>query len=328
MPRQRIKICHLSTNGIRKLILVTCFCLVLCSLSPGIAADKFIIATPGLSIRYTPLYYGQEFGLFRDEALDVQVIVVRAGQVGIASLMSGEVDAITHAGTAVAAAIRGLPVKIVSITSDRPNHELLVVTTVRRPQDLKGKSIGLGSLEGTGGIIIRRILQAKGLNPDKDVTFISMATEVRLQAMVNGTIAGAMLSPPYTFLAADQGYQVFGRGKDYVRYLTEGVVTADSKIKQKRAGLVRFLRGWNRSAKFYKTNPGVMVPYIQKKFAIKESRLAQRMYEEDALNRTENGEIDISGIGEILDIAKETMRVKASIPAHQVFDFSLLEEAR
>jgi ABC-type nitrate/sulfonate/bicarbonate transport system substrate-binding protein len=302
--------------------------LAVCCADPGLAAEKVIVATPGLSIRYTPLYYGQEFGFFRDEGLDVQVIVVRAGQVGIASLLSGEVDAITHAGTALAAAIRGLPVKIISVTSDRPNHELFVAPSIRRPQDLKGKSIGLGSLEGTGGIIIRRMLQAKGLNPDKDVTFISMATEVRLQALVNGTIAAAMLTPPYTFLAADQGFQLFGRGKDYVRYLTEGVVTAETKIKQKRPGLTRFLRGWNRSAKFYRANPAVMVSYIQKKFAVKESRLAEKMYQEDAQNRTENGDIDTSGAVEILDIAKETMRVKASIPVQQVFDFSLNEETK
>jgi ABC-type nitrate/sulfonate/bicarbonate transport system substrate-binding protein len=183
-------------------------------------------------------------------------------------------------------------------------------------------------LEGTGGIIIRRILQAKGLNPDKDVTFISMGTEVRLQAMMSGTIAGGMLTPPYTFLASDQGYQIFGRGKDYVRYLTEGVVTSDSKIKQKRASLIRFLKGWNRSIAYYRANPAVMVPYIQKKFVIKDSRLAQRMYEEDSTNRTRTGEIDNSAMTEILEIAKETMKVKGTFAANQLFDFSLLQEVK
>jgi ABC-type nitrate/sulfonate/bicarbonate transport system substrate-binding protein len=82
----------------------------------------------------------------------VQVIVVRAGQVGIASLLSGEVDAITHAGTALAAAIRGLPVKIISVTSDHPNHELFVAPAVQGTQDLKGKSIGLGRWKAQAGL--------------------------------------------------------------------------------------------------------------------------------------------------------------------------------
>lgn len=296
--------------------------------SSAAGAEKFIIMTPGLSIRYTPLYYGQDSGVFKDEGLDLQVLVIRAGQVGVASLISGEVDAITHAGTAVAAAMRGLPIKIISVTSDRPNHELFVVPSVRTPQELKGKSIGIGSLEGTGGIVIRRILQGKGLNPDKDVTFISMGTEVRLQAMMSNTVGGAMLTPPYTFLAADKGYRAMAKGKDYVRYLTEGVVTSANKIKQNRAVLVRFLRAWNRSTRFYKANPAVMVPYIQKKFVVKDGRLAQRMYDEDAQDRTESGEIDRSAVEEIVAIAKETMIGKGAIGGSQLFDFSLVQETK
>jgi NitT/TauT family transport system substrate-binding protein len=294
----------------------------------GIAAEKFVIMTAGLSIRHTPLYYGEEHGFFREEGLELQPVVVRAGQVGIASLMSGEVDAITHAGTALAAAIRGLPIKIISVDSDRPTHELLVLPTIKTAADLKGKAIGLGSNEGTGGIVMRRILQAKGLNPDRDVNLISMGGEVRLQAMMSGAVAGVMLSPPYTFMAMDQGYQVFGRGRDYVRYLTEGIVTSDARIKQKRSVLVRFVRAWNRGAKFYKDNPNIMIPYMEKKFGIKDARLARLLYEEDAQTRTENGALDNAAKSEILETAKEIMRVKSYPPASQIFDFSLIDDAR
>jgi NitT/TauT family transport system substrate-binding protein len=290
-------------------------------------AEKFVIMTAGLSIRHTPLYYGQENGFFKDEGLELQALVVRAGQVGIASLMSGEVDAITNAGTGLAAAIRGLPIKIISVDGDRPSHELLVLPNIRTPADLKGKSIGLGSLEGTGGIVMRRILQAKGLS-ERDVTVISMGGDVRLQSMMSGAIAGAMLSPPYTFLAADQGYQVFGRGRDYVRYLTEGIVTSDSRIKQKRGTLVRFVKAWNRSAKFYRDNPAVMLPYMQRKFSIKDSRITRLLYEEDVQTRAENGSLDNAAKTEVLETAKEIMKVKAVLPANQIFDFSLIDEAR
>src|SRR5215471_11081036 len=293
----------------------------------GMAADKLVIMTAGLSIRHTPLYYGQENGFFKDEGLELQMLVIRAGQVGVASLMSGEVDAITHAGTALAAAIRGIPLKIISVDSDRPTHELLVLPTIRTSADLKGKSIGLGSIEGTGGIVMRRILQAKGLNPERDVNLISMGGEVRLPSMMSGAIAGAMLSPPYTFLAADQGYQVFGRGRDYVRYLTEGIVISENRIKQKRGTLVRFVRAWNRGTKFYKNNPSIMISYVQKKFAIKDVRLARLLYEDDAQTRAENGSLDNAAKSEVFETAKEIMKVKSSLSGNQVFDFSLIEEA-
>src|SRR5690348_14674035 len=105
-----------SVKTLTALIVYVCTC----SAGNGMGAEKFLIMTAGLSIRHTPLYYGQENGFFRDEGLELQSLVVRAGQVGIASLMSGEVDAITNAGTGLAAAIRGLPVKIISVDGDRP----------------------------------------------------------------------------------------------------------------------------------------------------------------------------------------------------------------
>jgi NitT/TauT family transport system substrate-binding protein len=310
------------------MILLVAAALVVFSFRSGVAADKLIIMTAGLSIRHTPLYYGQENGFFKDEGIELQALVVRAGQVGIASLMSGEVDAITNAGTGLAAAIRGLPVKIISVDGDRPTHELLVTPSIRVPADLKGKSIGLGSVEGTGGIVMRRILQAKGLNPERDVALVSMGGEVRLQSMMSGAVAGAMLSPPYTFMAVDQGYQVFGRGRDYVRYLTEGIVTSQARIKQKRGTLVRFIKAWNRSAKFYRDNPAIMIPYVQKKFAIKDARLARLLYEDDTQTRTENGALDPVAKTEVLDTAREILRVKNSIPPQQAFDFSLIDEAK
>ncbi|HEY7167753.1 MAG TPA: ABC transporter substrate-binding protein [Candidatus Binatia bacterium] len=311
-----------------RMILLVAAALVVFSFRSGVAADKLIIMTAGLSIRHTPLYYGQENGFFKDEGIELQALVVRAGQVGIASLMSGEVDAITNAGTGLAAAIRGLPVKIISVDGDRPTHELLVTPSIRVPADLKGKSIGLGSVEGTGGIVMRRILQAKGLNPERDVALVSMGGEVRLQSMMSGAVAGAMLSPPYTFMAVDQGYQVFGRGRDYVRYLTEGIVTSQARIKQKRGTLVRFIKAWNRSAKFYRDNPAIMIPYVQKKFAIKDARLARLLYEDDTQTRTENGALDPVAKTEVLDTAREILRVKNSIPPQQAFDFSLIDEAK
>ncbi len=109
------------------------------SLTAAVAAEKFIIMTPGPSVPYTPLHYGVDAGFFKEQGIDLQVLAVRAGQIGVASLTSGEVDAITHAGTAVAAAIRGLPVKVISVSNERPNHEMLVRSNGARPPGLERK---------------------------------------------------------------------------------------------------------------------------------------------------------------------------------------------
>lgn len=152
------------------------------------AAERFYISIPGPTLSYVPLYYGQEKGFFAQEGLDLQVLVVR-GIVGVSSLMSGEIDVTCHAGSGFSAALRGVPVKVISVTRDRPIHELVVAPAANSSAELKGKAIAVGSLDGTAAIMTRRILNAKGLDAQKDVNLLSMDTPARLQSLFSGRVA-------------------------------------------------------------------------------------------------------------------------------------------
>ena len=290
------------------------------------AAEKFFISIPGPTLSYVPLYYGQEKGFFAQEGLDLQVLVVR-GIVGISSLMSGEIDVTCHAGSGFSAALRGVPVKVISVTRDRPIHELIVGAAINRPAEMKGKSIAVGSLDGTAAIMTRRILQAKGLDAQKDVNFLSMDTPARLQSLFSGRVAGAMMTPPAVYLALDQGYKVFGRGRDYMRYLQTGVVSTDSHLKQKRERLVRFLRAWNRGLKAYQEQPEIMIPYIQKRLDVKDAQTARRMYDDDAPFVIDGGRFSGDAMKEIVEIGREALRIKEAVPPEKIFDFSLAVDA-
>ena len=292
----------------------------------SVAADKFYISIPGPTLSYVPLYYGQEKGFFAQEGLELQVLVVR-GIVGISSLMSGEIDVTCHAGSGFSAALRGVPVKVISVTRDRPIHELIVAPTVKSASELKGKSIAVGSLDGTAAVMTRRILQAKGLDAAKDVSFLSMDTPARLQSLFSGRVAGAMMTPPSIYFAEEKGYKVFGRGRDYMRYLQTGVVSTDSQIKQKREKLVRFLKAWNRGIKVYQDSPEIMIPFIQKRLGIKEASLARRMYDDDAPFVLNGGRLSADAAKEIVEIGREALRIKETVPTEKIFDFSLAQES-
>jgi ABC-type nitrate/sulfonate/bicarbonate transport system substrate-binding protein len=312
--------------GHRHRIVATVLLALLFNAHAIVAAEKFFISIPGPTLSYVPLYYGQEKGFFAQEGLDLQVLVVR-GIVGVSSLMSGEIDVTCHAGSGFSAALRGVPVKVISVTRDRPIHELIVGAAINQPAEMKGKSIAVGSLDGTAAIMTRRILQAKGLDAQKDVSFLSMDTPARLQSLFSGRVAGAMMTPPAVYLALDQGYKVFGRGRDYMRYLQTGVVSTDSHIKQKRERLVRFLRAWNRGLKAYQEQPEIMIPYIQKRLGVKDAQLARRMYDDDAPFVLDGGRLSGDAMKEIVEIGREALRIKEAVPPEKIFDFSLAVDA-
>jgi len=228
----------------RTIVAQTFLALLLFVGGDGSAAERFYLSIPGPSLSYAHMFYGQEKGFFLEEGLDLQVLVVR-GQIGISSLLSGEIDVSCHAGSGFVAALRGLPLKVISVVRDRPHSELIVAPSIHSPADLKGKPVAVGSLEGTAAVMTRRVLQAKGLDPQKDVLTLSTEnTAVRYQSLLTGKVAGAMLIPPLTHLALEQGFKLFGRARDHMRYMQTGVVSTDAKIKQKRgASCAFFARG-------------------------------------------------------------------------------------
>jgi hypothetical protein len=70
-----------------------------------------------------------------------------------------------------------------------------------------------------------------------------------------------------------------------------------------------------------------MIPYIQKKLAVSDAKMARRMYDEDREIISLSGILSSDGAREILDTAREALRIKETVALERVFDFSLAQEA-
>ena len=78
------------------------------------------------SIAVTELQFkiAQLKGFYRDEGLDLETILIR-GAVGLQALLGGSVDYSSAAGALIAAAVRGVPVKLVLIVNSKPQFDLV-----------------------------------------------------------------------------------------------------------------------------------------------------------------------------------------------------------
>ena len=77
------------------------------------AADRLRIGFSELIASYSSLPLGQKRGFLQEEGLQAEFIRMGA-TVGLATLVTGEIDYYTSIGPGVAAALRGVPVKIVA----------------------------------------------------------------------------------------------------------------------------------------------------------------------------------------------------------------------
>src|SRR4029453_19647283 len=106
---------------------------------------RFSVAAP--SIAEMPFRIAQTKGFYRDEGLDVEVIFIR-GAVGMQALLGGSVVFSSASGSHIAAAVRGIPVKLVFIASAKPQFDMVAQKEIRSIAELKGKFIGISSRGG------------------------------------------------------------------------------------------------------------------------------------------------------------------------------------
>ena len=134
--------------------------------------------------------------------------------VALTALVSGELDYHSVLGPAVAAAIRGVPVKIVACYTPRVATAIIALPEFKSVQDLRGKTIGINSLGGGLEGQARLMLKHFGLDAEKDVKLLATGgMESRLTAMKQGFTVATLGSPPIEFVGKKLGFVVLARAR-------------------------------------------------------------------------------------------------------------------
>ena len=106
-------------------LLVTALGLMLCRTENALAADgsdKLVRVRMGLAARSTtsmPFFVAKERGFFREEGLEVELIVMQAIQT-IQATMGNSTQFASATGSAVSSAVSGADIKVILAVTDQP----------------------------------------------------------------------------------------------------------------------------------------------------------------------------------------------------------------
>jgi|SRR5690554_2564700 len=129
----------------------------------------------------------------------VHYSVVRTPEQMTARIISGEAD-IAAVPTNLAAVLyqRGIPIRLAAVTNWGVMYLVGDDTTITAWEDLKGRELAVTGRGTTPDILLRYFLQAKGLDPDKDLTIRYYAAPVELaQLVIAGNVGLATLPEPW-----------------------------------------------------------------------------------------------------------------------------------
>ena len=282
------------------------------------------------SIGMVPLEFAVNRGYFKKQGLDVQLITVRQSDVIIAATVGGELNFMDIIPTAILASVRGLPIRTIAVVLKRAPYVLIGQPSVRSPEELKGKRIGVSSVGGMSAYLVREIIARHGLNPDRDVTFLAIGgTSARTAALFAGTIDAALVVAPDNYGLERKGYRRLLLASDYVNYPLSGVAASADFLAKNRAIAISFLKGLMEGARFARENKSDAVSFIKSYLKVPDDE-AEKSYDfllkemppdllpEDAVVRAG------------MDFAKSALKLfpQAVPDISKVRDWSFVEAAR
>ncbi len=146
-------------------------------------------------------------GYFQKNGLDVDLTLIAGGSRTMAALLAGDVQLIlAGGGEALGAASQGADLLIIGTQGPVYPYKFMVAKEIQKPEDLKGKSVGIASYGGSSDIATRVVLRRLGLDPDKDVTFVSLSdAQTRSAALLSGKVQAGVDSPPGTIKLEQAG---------------------------------------------------------------------------------------------------------------------------
>jgi ABC-type nitrate/sulfonate/bicarbonate transport system substrate-binding protein len=219
--------------------------------------QKINVAFSSISGNMAPLWVTQDMGFFRKHGLDVQVILIESGTTTAQALVAGDISFATLAGPAVIQSnLRGADAVMIAGIVNTLTFQLFTEKGITRPDQFRGKSVGVTRYGSATDFAMRYALDKYGLDANKDVAILQLGNvPALLAAMEAGKIQGAMLSAPTSLRAKKMGFpmladlQMLG-----LEYQHTSIATSRAMIKSKPDLVRDFMRAYIEGIHYAKTH--------------------------------------------------------------------------
>jgi NitT/TauT family transport system substrate-binding protein len=291
------------------------------------AADKIRIEVPELNAQFLPLAVAEKRGFFKEDGLQAEVIRINP-TVALAALVSGELDYWTVIGNSAAAAMQGVPLRVLACYVPGSPSALIVRPEFKSVPELRGKAIGLNTSGGALESIARLTFKHFGVDPDREIKFLPLGTnERRFSAMKQGLTAGTMGSPPLDFLGKKMGFAVLARAHELFSYPTSGVVASVKKTKENPDEVKRVIKAGIKATRYIRQNREGTIQLMMD-WSKSDKEMATAGYESVVKLFNDDGSVPEKGFHLVIDELKKLGKVEREVSLPEVADLSILKDAQ
>ena len=288
------------------------------------ALEPIAVSYQGPGVFNLPVELAVERGFFRDQNLDVKLILTRP-DIDRTALFTGDIDYSLRGSSTVLSAARGLPIRLLFVGTLKPFWALVVRPDVNSVKDLKNKALGVAGLAGGHHVATRLILREYGLDPDKDVTYKVIAAGSRIPALMSGAMDAGLLEYAEAFRAKKSGFKILLNAADHYTVLNWGVGVNVKKLREQPDQVKRFLRGNVMGLRFVRENRNLFLEAMVNRLKL-DRETAEGVYQLSINNFTKEGTMEEAALKAVVNQQLAEAKLK-EVPLSQVTDFTLLQQA-
>jgi len=293
--------------------------------SASVAADRVRAAYSSPSPTQGVLWVADVGGLFLRNGLSVEIIFTRAA---IEALVAGEVEFGQMTGALMSSArLQGADPIMIAGVQDQLDDRLVAHPTIKSPEELRGKRIGIFRFGSASHLRVLNILPRYGLS-ERDVAFLQIGDNpARLIALLGGAIDATLLPPPDHLQALRNNMKLILNLRELnVPYQGTGLVTTQRLLAKRRDVARRFMRSFVEAIHLVKTNPGVSKRAFAKYRQTKDEKQLDDAYQTLREVVKPKPYPSVEGFGTIIKDATDRIPAAKTANPKDFIDASLLGE--
>jgi NitT/TauT family transport system substrate-binding protein len=229
-----------------------------------------------------PPWAANEAGIFKKYGLQVEVIATPSGIQGTNALIANELSFVQIAGgTTTGAAVGGADLKIVATMTGTLVLNLAVRPEIEKPEQLRGKSIGISRFGTSLHTGARLAAKHFGLEPGKDVNIVEIgAGDWIVGAMQGNRVQAGVFGYPATSRAVKFGNRVMLHLPSLnIPYASTGVSTRGDIIRDDPDLVRRYLSAQIEAIALMKKDRAFTLKVLSKYLRTNDTDLLNESYD-------------------------------------------------
>jgi NitT/TauT family transport system substrate-binding protein len=294
------------------------------------AADKFVTIHSSRVMSQSMPWMALEAGLFKKYNIDHELVFIASSGIVTAALLGGDADMTVTGGIGnVIAYVRGsTDVAFIGGVKNTMTQTLVAGGNIKKPEDLKGKRIGVSRIGGNSHYFTIQALRRYNMEPNRDFSFLQTGGDPEtLAALLTGGIEVANLTPPTDSQAIAKGYHYVVYGPDLkIPYAATAFVTKRSLLVKRGQVVGQYMRAMAETARIMHTDKEFVYKVLGKYLRITDRSVLDSAYNAEIKVLEPRLVIKNEALQAILDEVAQTDPRAKKVKPQELIDSRYLDE--